>query len=327
MNVLDTHESQFRITVSDGREPGRNICEQTVSRSNRRQTVFARIVASVFLLAFALAPHGANAEPKLIWEQEGFEGPESIVKDADANVLYLSNVNGGSTDHNGEGYISKLSPDGEIVEKEWVTGLDAPKGLALHDGKLYVADIDKVAVIDVKDGKVVETHEAPGSSFLNDVTAHKDGRVFISDMLENHIWLLEDGKLSLWLEGEALDHPNGVLAEDDRLLIATWGSPIKDDFTTEKPGTLKSVDYGSKKVETLVDEPFGNLDGLEADGKGGYLITDWINGGLYRVAPGGKAELVMDLDKGSADHLVLEDGSVAIIPMMLDGKVTAYRLK
>lgn len=327
MKFSNIQEPQFHIMSSVGREPGPNVCEQMLSRSNGWQRLTMWIAASAVLLALAFGAGTASAEPKLVWEQEGFEGPESIVKDADANVLYLSNVNGGSTDHNGEGYISKLSPDGEIVEKEWVTGLDAPKGLALHDGKLYVADIDKVAVIDVKDGKVVETHEAPGTTFLNDVTAHKDGRVFISDMLENQIWLLEDGKLSLWLEGEELDHPNGVLAEDDRLLIATWGGPIKDDFSTEAPGTLKSVDYGSKKAETLVDEPFGNLDGLEADGKGGYLITDWINGGLFRVAPGGKAELLMDLDKGSADHLVLEDGSLAIIPMMLDGKVTAYRLQ
>jgi len=285
------------------------------------------IAGSVFLIALAFGVSNARAEVTLIWEQEGFDGPESVVKDADANVLYLSNVNGGATDANGKGYISKLSPEGEIVEKEWVSGLNAPKGLALHDGKLYVADIDKVAVIDVKDGKVVETHDAPGSSFLNDVTAHKDGRVFISDMLENHIWLLEDGKLSLWLEGEELDHPNGLMAEGDRLLVATWGGPIKDDFTTGTPGTLKSIDYESKKVQTLVDEPFGNLDGLEPDGKGGFYITDWISGGLYHVSSDGKAKLVKDLDKGSADHLVLDGGSVAIIPMMLDGKVAAYKLQ
>jgi hypothetical protein len=33
-----------------------------------------------------------------------------------------------------------------------------------------------------------------------------------------------------------------VLAEGDRLLIATWGKP-KEDFSTDVPGQLKAVDY------------------------------------------------------------------------------------
>lgn len=291
---------------------------------NKRLTGSAWIAAGVFLLALALPADDASAQPELIWETDGFDAPESVVRDG--GVLYLSNVNGSPTEANGKGYISKLSPDGDVLEKEWVGGLNAPKGLGLHDGKLYVADINEVAVIDTKTGKILKTYEAPGASFLNDVTVHEDGRVFVSDMLENQIWLLEDGKLSLWLEDDALENPNGLIAEDGRLVVASWGVPNKD-FSTDVPGTLKLVDYESKKVQKLGDKPVGNLDGLQPDGNGGFLVTDWFNGGLFHIAPDGAAEKLLDLNKGSADLLVTDGGRLAIIPMMLDNKVAAYKLQ
>jgi sugar lactone lactonase YvrE len=290
------------------------------------KTFSAWIAVGVFSLGLALNSGAAKAEPKLVWETEGFAGPESVVLDDTTGVLYLSNVNGKPTEANGKGYISKLSRDGEILEKEWVSGLNAPKGLGLRDGTLYAADINQVAEIDIKTRKILKTHEAPGATFLNDVTVHNDGRVFVSDMLDNQIWVLEDGKLSPWLDTKELDHPNGLLAEKDRLVVASWGKP-KEDFSTDVPGRLSTVDYTTKKIERLGEEPVGNLDGVEPDGKGGFLVTDWFNGGLYRFAPDGSAKKLLDLNKGSADLLVTDGGTLAIIPMMLDNKVSAYKVQ
>ena len=286
----------------------------------------AWIVVGVFSLGLALQASATMAEPKLVWEADGFAGPESVVLDDGAGVLYLSNVNGNPTEANGKGYISKLSLKGEILEEKWVSGLNAPKGLGLRNGTLYAADINQVAEIDIETGKVLNTHEAPGAAFLHDVAVHKDGRVFISDMLENQIWVLEDGTLSLWLDSSALDHPNGLLAEDGRLVVASWGKP-NNDFSTEVPGTLVAVDYKTKNVTKIGKEPVGNLDGVEPDGKGGFLVTDWFNGGLYRFAPDGRSKKLLDLNKGSADLLVTDGGTLAIIPMMLDNKVSAYKVQ
>jgi sugar lactone lactonase YvrE len=289
------------------------------------KTFSAWIAAGTFSLGLALSVGEAHAQLKLIWETDGFDGPESVVLDDGAGVLYLSNVNGSPTEANGKGYVSKLSRDGQILEKEWVRGLNAPKGLGLHNGKLYAADINQIAEIDTKTGKILKIHEAPDATFLNDVAVHEDGRVFVSDMLENQIWVLEEGRLVLWLETDALENPNGLLAEDDRLVVASWGVP-KDDFSTDVPGTLKAVDYASKEIEKLGEEPVGNLDGLQPDGRGGFLATDWFDGALYRFAPDGSFVKLLDLNKGSADLLVTDGGSLAIIPMMLDNKVAAYKL-
>ena len=69
------------------------------------------------------------------------------------------------------------------------------------------------------------------------------------------------------------------------------------------------VDLTTKKVASLGDTtPAGNFDGVEPDGKGGYLVTDWASGGLFQVAKDGKPTRLLPLAKGSADLGVGPDG-------------------
>jgi sugar lactone lactonase YvrE len=285
------------------------------------------MIASVLGGGVLVATGGLAAEPQIVWQAKGLDGPEAAVLDRDAGVIYVSNMNGGAADADGNGYIAKLSLKGEILEKKWSTGLDAPKGVSLHDGKLYVTDIDKLVVIDSATGKIVASYDAPGATFLNDVSVHEDGRVFVSDTMESQIWKLEGDQFELWLEGAALGNPNGLLAEQKRLVIAAWGGKPKEDFSTDVLGHLKAVDYATKEVTDLGDQPVGNLDGLQPDDQGGYLVTDWFGGALYRFSPDGKAELIMDLNQGSADLEFVKSENLAVIPMMLDGRVIAYKIR
>jgi streptogramin lyase len=181
------------------------------------------------------------ADLEVAWEATGFDGPESAVFDSDKGTIYLSNVNGEANEADGNGYIAKLSPTGEIMDKEWVTGLNAPKGLALRDGMLYVSDINRLVAIDTASGEIAATYEAPDAKFLNDVTADDDGRVFVSDMVANTIYVLESGSFDIWLHDDALENPNGLLAENDRLLVGSWGV-MAADFSTKVPGHLKAID-------------------------------------------------------------------------------------
>jgi sugar lactone lactonase YvrE len=287
-----------------------------------------RAAALVCGLTLGLAAgSGSAAEPTLAWQTEGLQQPESVVFDAEREVFYVSNVAGEPMDRNGEGHISRVGPEGELLEAAWVSGLDAPKGLALHDGVLYVADIDRLIAIDVEEGAIAETYEAQGAQFLNDVTADDQGRVYVSDMMANAIWRLDGDQFELWVEDEALEQPNGLLAEDDRIVVGSWGV-MTDGFATQIPGHLKTVDLESGEVASLGDgTPVGNLDGVEPDGQGGYLVTDWMAGALLRIDPEGKFEQLLDLNQGSADHTWLEDQRLAVIPMMSDGQLLAYRIE
>jgi len=111
-------------------------------------------------------------------------------------------------------------------------------------------------------------------------------------------------------------------------LVAAWGGDIQPDFTTKTPGHLLSVDLKTKAISNVGDgTPVGNLDGLEPDGEGNWLVTDWIKGALYRLKKDGKADQLLDLNQGSADLEFIENGKLAIIPQMMDGKLTEYKLK
>lgn len=234
----------------------------------------------------------AAADVEIAWEADGFEAPESAVFDSEANAIYVSNMKGEGTAKDGDGYISKLSLEGEVVDKDWATGLDAPKGMAVQNGMLYVADIGRLVVIDTASGETVASHEVPDSGLLNDVTAHADGRIFVSDMIANRIHVLEDDSFDIWLEDDALENPNGLLAEDDRLMVGAWGV-MKPDFSTEIAGHVKAIDYASKEITSLGDGgPVGNLDGVEADGRGGYLLTDWMEGSLLHFGGDGSSTLL-----------------------------------
>ena len=276
--------------------------------------------AAVLLLA---APAALAEE---VWTTGGFEAPESVVHDRARDVLYVSNVVGDPVGKDGVGYISRLAPDGTVLEMQWVGGLDAPKGMVLAGDTLWVSDIDRLVAIDLEAGEISGSWPAEGAVFLNDTAVDAAGRIYVSDMLTDRIHVLDGDSLSVWLEDDALTHPNGLVVQDGRLLVAAWGRDLQDDFTTLEPGHLLSVDLETRAISVVSTAGVGNLDGLEPDGAGGWLVTDWVAGGLYRIAPDGAAQKLLDLGPGSADLEYLPEGKLAIIPMMLDGVVTAQRI-
>lgn len=278
-------------------------------------------------MAVASAAAAVAAEPGKLWEAGGLKNPESAVYDPGAGVIYVSNVNGDPMVKDGNGFISKIGTDGKVIALEWVEGLDSPTGLALAKGVLYAADVDRIVAIDPAKAAIEARYEAPGAKFLNDLAADKEGRIYGSDMPSNSIWVLDGGKPSMLLHDDALENPNGLLALDDgRVLVGSWGVTA-DDFSTKVPGHMRVLDPAHKTVADLGDPtPVGNLDGVEPDGKGGYLVTDWVKGVLFRVAADGKATKLISLKPGSADLGTIPGEGVALIPMMQDGTLVAYHV-
>lgn len=275
----------------------------------------------------AAALTGAHAEPTLLWETEGLATPESALPVPAEGFAYVSNVAGAPLEKDGNGFISKVSlADGKITEREWAKGLDAPKGMALTGGKLYVSDIDKLVEIDPKSGKIIASHEAPGSVFLNDVAADGNGHVYVSDSSTSTIWRLADGKLEKWAEGEDLKFPNGLYVEGDKLIIAAWGAPGTSGQSPQAANLLQ-VSLADKKVSNLGDgTPVGNLDGIEPDGDD-YLVSDWVAGKVFRIGKSGKAELLLDLGQGTADIGYDPASKTMLVPLMKDNKLRAYKVQ
>ncbi|RWA60704.1 ATP/GTP-binding protein [Mesorhizobium sp.] len=282
------------------------------------------LIASTFLgiAGIATAPAVQAGE---IWRASGFEQPESALVDAANKRIVVSNIVGNPGKADGNGYLSLLSMDGKVVARHWVDGMDAPKGMAISGGKLYAADITKVRVVDLASGKLVSSIDVPGAVFLNDMTADVSGKVYVTDMLADTIYRIDGGKPELFVKDALLASPNGVFADGDRLIVASWGKGIRPDFSTAEPGGLLAVDLAGRKVTPLPGaQKFADLDGVIAIG-GDIYATAYMTGTLYSHRAGGKPEVVASFKPGSAD--IGTDGSSTIyVPLMNEGEVTALKI-
>ena len=277
------------------------------------------------LLALSLAACSGPTEPVKEWELSGFNGPESALPDVEAGVIYVSNVAGTPAGKDGNGFISKISPDGKMIEEKWVRGLNAPKGMGIVQERLFIADIDVLIIVDLTDGKTVARIPAPGAKILNDVATDAEDNVYVSDWAGNAIWKFTDNKLEKWLESDELENPNGLLVDGDKLVVAAWGNMNPDDFSTKVPGQLLTVSLADKTVTKLGTEPIGNLDGIELFDADSYIVSDWVAGKVFQISREGKARDLLTLSQGSADLGFIADTRTAIIPMMVDNKVVAYK--
>lgn len=288
--------------------------------------IFKLFFCAVSIFLPTLSANAESPDIELVWEMDGLMNPESVVYHPTSKSLYVSNVNGSPTEKDGNGFISRISLDGELLELKWLTGLDAPKGLALYGNKLYVADIDTLIKIDIPNARIVQRYKVDDAKFLNDVTSAVDGSIYVSDMVMNRIHRLRGSDFTIWLEDEGLLNPNGLLAETDYLTVGAWGT-MTDGFATEVPGHMLRVSFNDMSISSLGDgSPIGNLDGVESDFRGGYYVTDWMAGKLYHINNTGNVELLLALEQGMADHEVILNRQLILLPMMNSNKLLAYRI-
>lgn len=282
----------------------------------------AASLGGIMLLAAAAVTAHADGgrELTLLWETDGFKAPECALFDEAGGVIYVSNVNGDPTAKDGNGFISRVSTNGAVIDRKWVTGLDAPKGLAMSNGKLYVTDIDTVVEIDPASGTISNTWQDASAVFLNDAVAGPDGAVFVSDSGTNRIYRLHGGKLEIWLEDAQLDSPNGLLAEPDRLVVGAMG-----DGRNARPGELLGVRMSDKSIFSLSDGAVGHLDGLQAADGGGYYLSDWVNGKVMHFQ-NDEVTILLELPMGTADFEFIEATGTIVLPRMMDDKLAGYRV-
>jgi len=256
--------------------------------------------------------------------ERGLRQPAWVLHDPDRRLLYVSNLNGEPRQREIQGYISRVSMQGRVVDPAWVTGLRDPRGMALGKGRLYVATEHTLVAVDPDRGTVVARYPAPAARQLRGVAVDGTGRVYVSDTLTNAIYRLHDGALRLWLRSPALESPTGLLAEDGHLLVATWGARTLG-FQTRTAGHLKTVDLHTRRIATLGDgTPLGHLEGLCPDGRGGYYVTDRADGTLLDIAADGRPTTLLDLAPGSAGLEYVPALSLLLIPMESSDRVITY---
>lgn len=249
-----------------------------------------------------------------LWETAGLRTPESVlVHELDGRrVLLVSEIEGDAAARDGAGGIALLSATGEMLDRDFVRGLNAPKGMAVHGDILYVADIDELVAIDLSARKVIARHRPTGARFLNDVAADKSGAIYASDSRAGIVFRLVRGRIETHAAG--IPDVNGLYATDQALLIGAQ---------------RKVLQLRGGKLTEITSEFEAGIDGLEMLPAGGYVATAWV-GLIYHVSASGEVTELLDSrspQMNTADIDYDAATQTLYVPTFLANSVRAYALR
>jgi sugar lactone lactonase YvrE len=220
----------------------------------------------------------------------GFKTPESARYDSAADVFYVSNINGSPDAKDGNGFISRMKPDGTIDSLQLIAGgrdgatLNAPKGLALVGDTLWVADIDVVRAFNVHTGATVATVDLSSfhALFLNDICVGGDGALYVTDTgvrmrngaMEHvaggdRIFRIDAAHhATIALASDSLHWPNGITwdASGKRFIVVSYDKVPQ--ILAWRPGAPQPVIIGYGP---------GQYDGVELLADRRLIVTSWAD--------------------------------------------------
>lgn len=248
----------------------------------------------------------------LLWETpDSLMTNESVLYDDATGTIYVANIEGRDpSEKDGKGSIAIISKEGKIVNPAWISGLNAPKGMALANGKLYVTDIDELVEIDIATSKVSNKWKVEGAQFLNDAAAH-NGTVYFTDMKAGKVHSFANGKIATVSEGH--ESINGLAVGTDGTIYGLDASGLKKWEADGSASVLNSTVTGG--------------DGLIILGDGNYIASRW-QGEIYFV---NDSTQTLILDTKAAESNTADIGynaaeKTVYVPTFFKNKVAAYKL-
>lgn len=248
----------------------------------------------------------------LLWETaDSLATNESVLFDETTGILYVSNIEGQDPQQkDGKGSIATVSKEGKIINPAWVSGLNAPKGMAISAGKLYVTDIDQLVEIDIATAKVSNKWKVEGAVFLNDVAAH-NGTVYFSDMNTGKVHAYANGAITTVSEGHT--SLNGLAVAGDGTIYGLDASGLKK--------------WNADGTTTIINATVTGGDGLVILGDGNYIASRW-QGEIY-FANDSTQTLMLDTkaaESNTADIGYNAAQKIVYVPTFFKNKVAAYKL-
>ncbi len=273
------------------------------------------VLCLITLTAFCTASKSQNHQLVKKWETDSiFKVPESVLFDKKSNTLYVANIDGKDPwGADGTGSVGKLDADGKNIIVDWVKGLQAPKGMGLHKGKLYVADLKEVVVINTATATIENRIAVPEAQGLNDISIDKKGTVYVSDSKAKRVYRIKKSIAELLLD--SLNGPNGVLAHGKKLYVLDAGS--------------LNVVNSDKTLTKIADGMEGGTDGVAIINKNDFIVSTWA-GVVYYVKADGNKQTLMDgrnIKMNSADIGFDAKSNTVFIPTFWRNSVAAYTVQ
>lgn len=248
----------------------------------------------------------------LLWETaDSLITNESVLFDDATGTIYVSNIEGQDPlQKDGKGSIAIISKEGKILNPAWVKGLNAPKGMAIANGKLYVTDIDELVEIDIATSKVSNKWKVEGAQFLNDVAAY-NGTVYFTDMNTGKVHAYANGTITTVSEGHA--SINGIAVGTDGTIYGLDASGLKK--------------WNADGSSTVVNANVTGGDGLIILGDGNFVASRWQ--GEIWFANDSTQTLMLETkaaESNTADIGYNAAEKIVYVPTFFKNKVAAYKL-
>lgn len=225
--------------------------------------------------------------------------------------LLLSNFGGEQLDplnQNGKGYIATLRDGKTEIFLPADGHMNAPKGMAVHNDHLYIADVGKVLVYNLlqREQAPVSISLPQGQLFVNDIaiagndayiSVTNTGDIFRLDLSAPEA--LDASKLQAFAH---VPGANGLLVDGKQLYVASYPA---DGKTTPDNVIYHIADLAHPQPQALINVA-GQYDGLALqDGK--LFFSDWTKGSVGYVNLANKKVHLLPISplQGPADFTLL----------------------
>lgn len=287
-----------------------------------------RVVAGLAILVALCGCTSLKTAPRArIWRADyvrtltGVSVPECVCFDPAARVAYISNIDAGEGEYwsdDGKAHISRLADDG--LDIRWLESrpeavLNAPKGMCILNGILYINDNTRLLRCNAADGTGLAV-VADGFGRANDLAT--DGKeVFLSDSAAGKVYAFTPAT-GAKREIPAPASVNGVTCHDGKLFAVSW--TLHDLFELDPAGVR-------------VPEPFGlgthfvNLDGIEVLEDGSFLVSDFNGNQIAVVAADRNSVSTVAQVLSPADIGIDRANALLYVPSFHGNTVLVYRLR
>jgi DNA-binding beta-propeller fold protein YncE len=252
--------------------------------------------------------------------------PYSFISDAAGKEYFISSVNGEPDARDNNGFITKLDANGKIINRKFIQGglggttLHAPKGMAVVDRVLYVADLDMLRGFEASTGRPVLTIPMPSASAsrniaspaqISDVAFDGKGLLYCSDQSSNTIYRVDlaTQHVTVLVSDKVLAGPSGVAVhpKTGQIMVVSWDKGKIFEISPE--GVLTEIFSNG-----FFSSRFQNLRGLDFDRWGNMYMSDFTTGKVWRMTWDKRFQVIAEYLPSPGDLSIDRVNNLILVP-------------
>jgi len=280
----------------------------------------------LFFLPFFVS---AQTRFELVKRASCFKHPENICIISASKVLIADigkTLKSAEKDSDGVVYQCALDNINTKNKLNKTFKLNAPKGMVLSNNTLFIADVNRIVLVNVETGLKTDEIVFPDTTVsLNDVFLLDENTLLASVTNQHELYAVTiNSKEIINLSNNSIYGANGLCKDENKVYVCGFSSKEKGK------GSIYEYDLDQNKTNLIIKD-LGHLDGLKMYNKK-LLVSDWgadyNHGKIWEIDLVNKKERLLFEDemlKSPSGFDLL--GDTLVLPCLDSGDVLVYKLK